>query len=533
MLTFLPFFLLILIVILVEIISRSKLNIGNQWLVLVLSTLLVWGVMLFLRSHLPQPVTIRNWLLAGNGVGEITFQLDAGSWTFAFALISMLAGMILVDTIRLHERTNIRDWSMIVLQFSLGVAGALMNSLLAFILVWTLIDVIELIAQLSGDKQGRSNSQFIGIFFAHLIGTFLILKVLVLNPSIGSAINSAPLSMGDTALLVIGAGMRMFFFSDHSSAEGTFALHTYRDDLRKVLSPFLAMVLLTRMPEVAQISGALAWLFVVCVFVVLYASIRWFKAADPIKADSFWMTAFSGLAIISVLRGMASSVAAWGILMLILIGWLKLYSYRVRWMHAFAFIILIGLMGVPSSMASPAITSLTMRPLAAFNIFLWISLAFLAAGFLRAALKHIEMTSEPEEWMKLFYVLGLALVTVVPWIPGFWKSAHPPAAQVYWIAPVLVVITALIVIFTLVQKARTMLISAIPAEVHSGFSRVELAAEKAADTGWIVKLFDSFYGLLRRLISGVNRILEGEGGILWAFVFLVLLISLLASNVGK
>jgi hypothetical protein len=45
--------------------------------------------------------------------------------------------------------------------------------------------------------------------------------------------------------------------------------------------------------------------------------------------------------------------------------------------------------------------------------------------------------------------------------------------------------------------------------------------------GWFYGLLWGAYHLLRRGISSINLILEGEGGILWTLLLLTLLLSLL------
>jgi hypothetical protein len=529
MLTLLPCLLLLLVFILVQIISKSKLNVGNQWLVLVLSTLFTWGTMLFLRSHLPQPLTIANWLPAAASVDPITFQLDERSWAFSFALISLLAGMILVDTIRLHERTDIRDWSRIILLFLLGLVGCLLNSLLAFVLCWTLIDLIGLIVQIAGQKQGRS-ARFITVFFLRMVGTLLVLAVMVRNP--GVALGSAYFSSDDFTLLIAGAALRMVFFTSSPEIEVDRSQAGFLESIRRVISPMLAIVFLSRLQPVELLSGLMLWFLAIASLMVLTAAIKWFSAAEPGQGEGNLILFFSGMALVSALRGQPDATAVFGFLLPIAIGWPRLYSHRFHKMHTFLILFAIALLGLPFTFAYGMISSMAVGPLLLLSPLLWISMALLVAGVVRAGLKTPSNGKGLENWMKMFFAVGLGLVTVAPLIPGLWQLGKGSSLQYFGISAGIFLIFLLIMVFSLVEKARMWLTSAIPVGLKMAAKQTGTAWEKLFASEWIQRTVELFSGAIHWLINSTNTILEGEGGILWSFVFLALLLSLLISGVG-
>jgi len=69
----------------------------------------------------------------------------------------------------------------------------------------------------------------------------------------------------------------------------------------------------------------------------------------------------------------------------------------------------------------------------------------------------------------------------------------------------------------------------VPVQIH------EIIARRKPEPTRMVSMYrvvEILYELLRRGIQTVNNVLEGDGGLLWAFVLLVLLLSLLMSKVG-
>lgn len=530
MLNLLPCFLLLLVFILVQIISRSKLNVGNQWLMLVLSVVFAWGVMLFLRSNLPQPLIIQNWLPVVASADPITIQLDETSWAFSFALLSLLTGMILVDTIRLHERTDIREWSRIILLSALGLVGCLMNSLLAFILCWTVIDVVGLIVQAAGKKGDLISGSVVTVFFLHLIGTFFVLAVLVRNQ--GIALDSVSIIPSDLALLITGAGLRMVFFNREFKTSPDRSQTGLLESLRKMVSPLLAMVFLARIQTSGELTGMFVWILALAILLVLFASMKWFKIADPIQGEGYLILFFSGLSIVSVLRGLPEGAVACGFMMPILVGWPQLYSFRFHKMHTFLIIFCATLIGLPFTFSSHLAGTLAGRPLFLLNPVLWISLSLLLAGVIRSALKAPGNGRSIESWMKMFYVIGLALVTVASVLALLWEKGSGNYFQLIWVSGLIAAFLVLILVFTFLERPRKWLDSAIPAGIKTIAKVVGESSEKLIDSGWARRVINVSSGSVKGLINSTNSILEGEGGILWAFVFLALLLSLLISSIG-
>ena len=530
MLNLLPCFLLLIIYILVQIIYRSKLNVGNQWLMLVLSVVFAWGVMLFLRSHLPQPLIVQNWLPAEAGVDPITIQLDETSWAFSFALLSLLAGTILVDTIRLHERTDIREWSRIILLCALGLVGCLMNSLLAFLLCWTMIDIVGLVVQAAENKDGLFSGRAVTVFFFHLIGTFLALVVLVKNQ--GIAFDSLALNPSDLALLITGAGLRMVFFNSEVRTNPNHSQTGLLESLRKMVSPFIAIVFLSRIQTAGELSGIMKWFLAFAILLVLFASIKWFKIADPIQGEGYIILFLSGLSIVSVLRGQPEGAVVCGFLMPILLGWPRLYSFRFHKMHSFLIIFCATLVGLPFTFSSHMVSTLVGRLLFLLNPLLWFSFSLLLAGIVRVALKTPTNGRSIESWMKMFYAIGLALVTATPILVPLWEKGSGNLFQYIWVSGLIVVFLVLLLVFTLLEKPRNWLDSAIPAGIKTTANAVGVSSGKLVDSGWARRAINISSGSIKGLINSTNSILEGEGGILWAFVFLALMLSLLISSIG-
>jgi|GEM_PF-5488325 len=522
MLTFLPLFLLLLIVLLVEIISRSKLNIGNQWLILILAVTLVLGSTIFLRAHLPTPIVISNWL--EGSANQIVFQLDDKSWVFIFGLVAFLSAMMFMDTIHLHERSNLRSWSRIILLFCMGVLGALANSLMAFILVWTIIDVVELIVHITGTGGFSVSDQSVIVFFAHLVGTFLILPVLVSHSTGTAVLSELSLAPQNVTLLILSSALRMPVYDGKNLSKEKEPIDKALQSLRQILFPYLAMVLLARLPEFSSLNGFPLVILILASCIVIVAS---FSAFDQ-KNNKNVLMVFSGLSVISVLRGDAEGVIGWAILMLVLLGLPQIFTYQK--MGFIPMIALIGFsaIGLPISISNSSILSLSHGSLSFFNIFIWIGLAYMLGGMIQNFIKPSK-EKEPEAWMIVLYTIGVVIISFLPWFPGFWGVKSADRNPFLWQSIVIFVIAFTIILIRTNDLIREKCMKWLPPRIQRGLINGYRSPDRAAS---VYRLVDILYEIIQQGINTINKVLEGEGGLLWAFVLLVLLLSLLMSMVG-
>jgi hypothetical protein len=65
----------------------------------------------------------------------------------------------------------------------------------------------------------------------------------------------------------------------------------------------------------------------------------------------------------------------------------------------------------------------------------------------------------------------------------------------------------------------------LPDKVLSALGRV-------VSLDWFYRILSVIYHILERLVSLLSRVLEGEGGLLWVLVLLLLLISSLVGGFG-
>jgi len=146
--------------------------------------------------------------------------------------------------------------------------------------------------------------------------------------------------------------------------------------------------------------------------------------------------------------------------------------------------------------------------------------ALLMAGYLRHLFNMPAKSEAVEPWMRVVFPVGLVVLMGVHWGVALNQGLvgiSAPLLSLSWWAGVFAFAVVLVLIY-----ARTREI-ALPAPITSGIQSL-LSLE------WIYRLFWWFYRSIGRLFTSISSILEGEGGILWAVLILILLIVLLSQQ---
>jgi hypothetical protein len=154
-----------------------------------------------------------------------------------------------------------------------------------------------------------------------------------------------------------------------------------------------------------------------------------------------------------------------------------------------------------------------------------ISHGFLLAGSLRYAWQTNRVLVEFERWVWALYTWGLVLL-LLGWLLVFWWAqlfrVSPclprPSLVESWPALASIVLAAL---FFWIQVWRWPIFLRISDGLRLVFSLV-----------WLYRLAGYGFILLRRVLFLGSTLLESQAGILWAFLLLVLLLSLF-SQVGQ
>jgi hypothetical protein len=163
-------------------------------------------------------------------------------------------------------------------------------------------------------------------------------------------------------------------------------------------------------------------------------------------------------------------------------------------------------------------------------LFLLISVAFLLAGYGRHALKAGDNPATLEAFARGFYPVGLFFLAGSGWLAGaFGLTTGLNSGQ--WLQPLVAVLIAGLIGGVSWQQEKNNILSLSPRLVET-LQKVWRWLENFFRLGWFDRLLRAFYHLLRQFVGFLTLLFEGEGGLLWSFLLLTLLLTILASRAG-
>jgi hypothetical protein len=532
MFVFLPVFLILFSVIIVQIFGRSRSPMGTKWLVLAVVTLITWIANLILGFRLPSSLILNEWFPTYTSNDSIIFTLDLTSWIFSFALITQLVGIVFSGTTRLDQKNTLSQWTVNLLFTALGLISILANSPLTFILAWTLIDVSGIIELALKKRENDLDLKAVLVFIPRLLGSLFVLLAMILEKGTGNSLALTQVSGVPFTLIVIGAGMRLGILPLQLS--GSFDAHNRKDDnsLLRIAAPLSAIALISRLPIVSSISGWVLVVFIFSIFGAIYGTIKWFTSSDELVGGSFWLLSFSSLVMVAFLNGKPESALALGLIMVIVGSWMSVGPKQFREFKFILPMVMLAMTGLPYTPLASAISGITTGHLPVFNLFLWISLAFLTAGVAKHSINAPLQKVSQEKWMKLFHGFSLGFLAISLWLTGIWQFSQWAVTNNWWVGVFVTIVTAVILLFQYSKRLSERIQAARFYVIKKPLLSIGFVLDRFLQFGWFYQLIRFVLGFFQRIISTLNFILEGEGGVLWAMVFLALLISLIANSKG-
>jgi hypothetical protein len=530
MLNFLPIILIVLMMVLVLVLPRTRLPIGTIWLFFALFTLLNWSILIFLRFHLPAETRIENWFPVALSSDPIVLGITALNWPILFGLAAFLCAAILNGGSHIQEPNIISQWVQTLVFLFAGIISVLAQSLLAFLLTWALIDLIEIIL-FAGENQGKTVSiQTITILISRIVSLGLLIFAITLGYQDGQAAQISTLTGFPLTLVVLSAAFRLGIFPLRLPYTLGLSKSGITGSLLHYLPALSTFVLLSQVPQPEHLNTLLTFVFLFSVLSALFGAFNWVFGKDEKIVEPYWLVTFSGLAFIAYFHGQPAAVISLALLMIVIGGWILLdkpASKKLDFLLPFA---LLTFTGVPFTPGGDGLVGLTGSPWRAANPLLWLAVLALGLGLLRFSLAQRKRTTVQEGWMKFFAAFGLGILLLTPWL-NWIISLGPSHGFAAWLPAV--VINVFLVAWVVIRY-----ILKIDFVSHlSPYSEVIGQAEKWGRRvdqflhfEWLYRFLGSIYSLVGRVMNWFNLLMEEQGGMLWTIVFFAILLSLLLNH---
>jgi hypothetical protein len=273
---------------------------------------------------------------------------------------------------------------------------------------------------------------------------------------------------------------------------------------------------LAHVPAGSLTSALTPFLLGFAIIAALYGGWMWLRAPDELAGRPYWIITLAAFAIISALSGSPLGTVAWGCALILVGGALFLASVQQVWLNRALLVGVWSLSSLPFSLTASA----WIGNLGFFIPFVIVAQALLMAGFVRHALRSTGRTSLESQpgWANKIYPAGIILMVAIQLLLGLigWDGARQTGA---WLQALLVSLLTFGLVwatprFRILNPIRAHWVSPAMSSLSSAYSGL-----------WII------YRLLGRISQAITTTLEGEGGIMWTLLFLILFISFITQGI--
>jgi hypothetical protein len=486
-------------------------NARYAWLVAVGSALLAMVSVFAWLTQMPFDLTLPAWQPQTVFPIPIQFHVDKLAWPFALS-ITALTLTILLTAITRSVITNSFTWAGTLVLGGMGLLAVTADNPLTLLLVWGALDLTEIITQLRSVSGPANNEKVVVAFATRAIGIGLLLWANIVSIAGGKSFDFQSIAPSSGLYLVAAAGLRLGVLPLHLPYLSESTLRRGIGTSLRLVSAVASLVLLTHIPVGSLNSALTPFLLGLAVIAALYGGWMWLRAPDELTGRPYWVISLASLSVVSALSGNPLGAVAWGCALILVGGSLFLASAQQVWVDRAMFVGAWSLSSLPFSLTSSA----WLGTLGFFTPFVIVAQALLMAGFVRQVIRssgRASLDSQPG-WANRIYPAGIVLLVVFQLLLGFigWGGALKVGA---WLQALITSILALGLIWA---TPRLRILNPI---------RAHWVSPTSAGVDAIYGGLWAIYHVLRRISQTITDTLEGEGGIMWTLLFLILFISFL------
>jgi hypothetical protein len=256
-------------------------------------------------------------------------------------------------------------------------------------------------------------------------------------------------------------------------------------------------------------------MIILSVIAALYGGWMWLRAPDELNGRPYWVIGLAALSVISALEGNSIGAVAWGCALILVGGALFLSTVQNIWLNRALLAGAWSLSSLPFSLTAGA----WLGGFKFFTPFVIVAQALLIAGFIRHALRPAGRDSldDQQVWIRTMYLSGIILLIAFQIVLGWvgWDGARSIGA---WLQAIFV---ALLTAGLVWATPRLRILTPV---------RAHWVRSTTSGLNGIYRSLWAFYSFLENITRAIISTLEGESGIMWTLLFLVLFISLLTQG---
>jgi len=485
------------------------------WLTAVGGALLAWISVLLWQAQMPLTFNLLPWKPVSLFSESPAFTAETILWPYAVSMVTLAVSILLTASVN-ETFTSAFAWGGSLTLCGLGLLAITAANPLTLAVVWAAFDFTELIITLRSVNDSTASERIVISFSTRAAGIGLLIWANVVTAALGKSLNFSTIPPQAGLHLLVAAGLRLGVLPLHLPYSSESVLRRGFGTTLRLVSAASSLVLLAHIPASSLESPLTPILLILAAIAGIYGGWMWLRAPDELIGRPFWIIGLAALAIAAALLGNPIGAVSWGTAMVLIGGALFLASVQQIWISRVLLIGAFSLSALPLSLTASGWQG------SAFSFwyilpFLLIAQALLMTGFIRSALRpstRASLESQPI-WARSIYPIGIGLLLFAQVLLGVWGWGGALKIGTWGAG----LFASLLTFGLLWAIPRFPALNPVPAHWVSPSFTPRLDR--------IYQNLSTLYRGLARLSQTVSNILEGESGIMWTLLFLVLFISLM------
>jgi hypothetical protein len=509
MVIFVPGLVLITSALVVYFSSRQTDDPRRNWLITSISTAIIWLFLVAMRFQLPQTITQLLFQESAFSAFSFEWQLDGIAWSLSFGFLSYLLITNLSQVKNISEKDS-NYWIINSVWAILALLAALAANLLALIFVWFFATIFSVYVQTKARNHLREYKNWeIGISvdfiaIAILVWTWLIIgsNNLVFNE------NTAYIIL---FIVLFRSGILPLQTRVYSEKNG--GSHQRFGFIAKL---FISLAIIPKLGISSNNPAPL--LLSLGLLALLVLVFLWERQSEFQESIPLFSGFTSSLAILFAAYGESNASLHWIIVLLLVSGLLPIFQHiSVYKLGIYALGIWIFTpLPISPNFLSGAFIGIAHNVIVLIYL---ISLALIISGWLNKSQALNPVPARIQSWQRTVFsssiFMAIALLLVLPFglLPIAYQNVQPVPI---WFILLLGVTAAGIYLAKLLS--RPIIMSAT--NIFSKLISLEW------QMSWLIKVAE----ISSNLIGFFTRLLEGNAGLLWAMLIVLLFLSLIGQS---
>jgi hypothetical protein len=493
------------------------------WMLLVFTSLIQWLLLLVIPQNNFSPLIFSDWFRFGDTNISLRFALNPQNWILGISFFTFNLSFFLTGIARLDIRTDLNIWIFQLMLTAFSFLAVISADLWTVVLLWTALDLLEFAFHKIILKDVGEKTYFRKLVVRFLGIMLLIWNIAFLSRSGFNSLLSGIVSSTTVTTIFLAALMHSGIFPlneeiNNQSEEKSEKLLRSAFNVSTFVVSF-SLVINLPVPDLPYLFSLILSSF--SYFVVVLSLIKWVLNKNLEDSIKFLLLGNAGEFIFLYLSGATQYLTYLLAVLILSVLWLILFSHRGKNLMVFAIISTFFASGLPLAINAFGPRGFIGNELSVGFVVMIFSQVLLLIGYLRYAFEKNEKFIDLEVWYQAAYLVGLFLPFISAAAITFYTRNTLATEFQYWWIGLIVVMLALIGYF-LLEKTKSS--GKIP----------QFLTLARFDRLWRLMTFDWVFSSLsfiedkgRGLINGFSGILEGEGGILWALLLLLLIFTVI------